>query len=872
MRKQFFFINMIASMATAGALMLQSCDNDVLTGQPEWLGESIYAELQHQGNYTTLLRLIDDLGLKEQMSETGSLTLFAADDATFDKWLQSNSWGVRTYDQLSTAQKKLLLYSQEINNAYLIELMSNVAATGGGVPSTGKCMRRPNSSSIFDSVTVAKWQKMPMTGSWNYYRQNQKDIILFKDGAMMSGSNQSALSQPMIHFLPAFMATQGYTDEDIAILTNGSVKSIDDAYVGGHLVIERDITCKNGYIHKMDGVIEPFMNMAEVLRHHANTSQWSTLMDRFSAPYYDRQKTTEYNRIYNASADSVFTLRYFDKSTNEYLPKEKSLNKETGDKVPATLAFDPGWNQYVNETEIDLHYNAGALLVPTNEAIDRWWNNDGKALKDMYQTWENVPDRVLAPLLNVNMLKLFNSTIPSKFGNILNDAKTPMGVTRADIDSCFIGCNGAVYVTNRLFPPMEYASVTFPALINQDILGTAYEVIDKYEFKPYLNSMDSYYSLLLPTNNALTAYIDPCSYGDNQKSMLEIIYDKDNSSLTANSYACQIKPDGTPVKGLLAKKNLTSSVMQNRMEDLLNQLIIVGDIEDGHSIYKTKNGTPIMVRKSGDAISISGGWQMEHDNPAVVTKVYDQSKAGNGKSYLIDGNIPQSASRSVYQTLKAHPEYSEFLKLMQGSEHLENADQLLIAQQKVGGTTLSCSNLTGNYNISLFGNFNYNIYVPTNESIKQLISSGKLPTWDDYDREYESAGDEENDKCKEIKNRILNFLKYHIQDNAVAIDMAPEIDAQGAKLYVNNYESMLLNKQNNRFFTLKVDFSDKQLTVVDRCGNTRHVVQKDGLYNNICREFWLEGTGLGVAKSIYASADAVVHLIDGPLFYDKSQY
>lgn len=870
MKKHFFFIPMITSMVAAG--MLQSCDNDVLTGQPEWLGESIYAELQHQGNYTTLLRLIDDLGLKEQMKETGSLTLFAADDATFDKWFETNSWGVHSYDKLSTAQKKLLLYSQEINNAYLIELMSNVAATNGGKPSAGKCMRRTNSSSIFDSVTVAKWQDMPKTAYWNYYRDNNKDIIIFKDGAMMSGTNQSTLSQPMIHFLPAFMTAQGFTNDDISKLTNGEVTSTSDAYVGGHLVTERDITCKNGYIHKMDGVIEPFMNMAEILRHHSNTSKWSTLMDRFCAPYFDKQKTAEYNRINNTNVDSVFTLRYFAKSTNEYLPKEKSQNKETGDKVAATLTFDPGWNQYINKTDGDLHYNAGALLVPTNEALDSWWNNDGKPLQDMYKTWENVPDRVLAPLLNVNMLETFTSAIPSKFGNILNDAKTSMGITPADVDSCFIGCNGVVYVTNRLFPPMEYASVTFPALINQDILSTSYEVIDKYDFKPYLNSMDSYYSLLLPTNTAMMTYVDPCSYGDNQKSMLEIYYNTENSTLTANSYACEISSNGTVTKGLLAKKDVSASVMKNRLEDLLNQLIIVGNIEDGHSVYKTKNGTPVVVRKSGTNINISGGWQEEHNNPSHVAKVYDQSKAGNGKAYLIEGNIPQAASRSVYETLKAHHEYEEFLKLLQGSEHLSKDDQLLIAQQKVGGTTLSCQNLTSNYNISLFGNYNYNIYVPTNESIKALIASGKLPTWDDYDKAYEAAGDEEDDKCVEIKNKILNFVKYHIQDNAVAIDMAPETDAQGNKLYKNNYESMLLNQKISRYYTLNVDFSNKQLTIVDNCGNKRHVVQTNGLYNNICREYWLEGTGVGVAKSIYSAADAMVHLIDKPLFYDKSQY
>lgn len=868
MKKHFFFIPMFAAMTAVGTLTLQSCDNDVLTGQPEWLGESIYAELQHQGNYSTLLRLIDDLGLKEQMSETGSLTLFAADDATFDKWFQNNSWGVRSYDQLSAAQKKLLLYSQEINNAYLIELMSNVAAQNGGIPSTGKCMRRPNSSSIFDSVTVAKWESMPATDYWKYYRANHKNIVLFKDGAMMSGTDQSKLSQPMIHLLPAFMKAQEFTDDDISLLTNGAVTSTEDAYVGGHLVTQRDITCKNGYIHTMDGVIEPFQNMAEILRQHANTSQWSTLMDRFCAPYYDKQKTAEYNRIYGTAVDSVFTLRYFAKSSNEYLPKEKSQNKETGDKAPATLSFDPGWNQYVNETEIDLHYNAGAMLVPTNEAIQNWWNSDGSALRDMYGTWENVPDKVLAPLLNVNMLKTFTTTIPSKFGNILNDAKTQMGVTPADIDSCFIGCNGVVYVTKRLFPPMEYASVTFPALINQNLFSTIYEAVDKYDFKPYLNSMDSYYSFLLPTNNAMLKYVDPCSYGDNQKSMLELYYDTENSTLVGNSYACDINADGTPVKGLLQKKDVTAATLKNRLEDMLNQLIIVGDIEDGHTVYKTKNGTPIVVKRSGDNISIYGGWQKEHSNPALVTKTYDQSKEGNGKAYLIDGNIPQSSPKSAYETLKAHSEYSEFLKLLQGSEHLTTDDQLLISQQKVGGTTLSCSNVTDNYNISLFGNYNYNIYVPTNASIRALINEGKLPTWDQYDAAFVAAGDEEDETCVEIKNKILNFVKYHIQDNAVAIDMAPETDAQGNKLYHNNYESMLLNTKNSRYYTLNVDFSNKQLTIVDQCGNRRHVVKTEGLYNNICREYWLEGTGVGVAKSIYGAADVVVHQIDGPLFYE----
>ena len=88
----------------------------------------------------------------------------------------------------------------------------------------------------------------------------------------------------------------------------------------------------------------------------------------------------------------------------------------------------------------------------------------------------------------------------------------------------------------------------------------------------------------------------------------------------------------------------------------------------------------------------------------------------------------------------------------------------------------------------------------------------------------------------------------------------------------NNYESMMLNPRNKRYYTLAVDFGSDHLTVTDNCNHQRQVVKTVGLYNNICREYWLEGTGESWAKSIYASADAIVHLIDGALFYDQSQY
>ncbi len=888
---RIFKPTLAACLILGAALTMQSCKDDLLTGQPSWLGESIYQQLQADGNYTITLRLIDDLGLHDVMNETGSRTLFVADDATFQTWFASNSWGAKNYESLSTSQKKLLLNNAMINNAYLIELLSNVSADP---PETGLCMRRPTASSVFDSIFVMKPSEMNGNlPAWSYYAKNKKSIILFKDGQVMSNGVTSNLSAPMIHFLPAFMSKMKMTSEDLSILTNGAASSTSEAWINGKKVTERDITCKNGYIQKVDGVIEANNNMAEILRQHNETSLWSKLIDRFSAPYYDKYKTQQYNRTHTTQVDSVFTLRYFcdsrkDGMGNLYYPE--TAGNPIPDKVDATLTFDPGWNQYMyeNTSGYDMHYDAGAMLVPTNEALDSWWNNDGKVLKDMYGTWDNVPDKVLSKLLNVNMMGSFTETVPSKFSNIVNDAKVSMGVTKDNVVRCYIGCNGVIYEVNKVFSPSAYSSVSFPALINQNAMSVIYWAIDDLEFTPYLNSMDTRYSLVLPTNNAMLWYVDPCTYGENQETVLRFYYDSKEKTVSAERYACTIDNSGNITLGTKISSSVSSTIIENRLKDVVNQMIIVGNVEDGHTYYKSKNGTTLKVENAGvkGKMIINGAWQTEHNSSQHVDSIYDMSKSGNGKSYSMSGQIPMSSTKSVYETLKADPDhYSKFLELLSFSDSRNTKLDLLASSMTLSGTTYSCAHSKTNNNITLFGAYNYTVYVPTNEAIQKMEDDGYLPTPTDFDNYLKIAEDESKTEaeraaattiCNTIRDRIFDFVRYHIQDNSVTVGGVPSTDTDGSYLLTNNYESMMLNTDTRRYYPLTVKIANdgneanQVVTITDRLGNTRNIVKTKGLYNNICREYWILGNST-TTKTLYTASDAIVHQIDGVLLYSSEQ-
>ncbi|MBR1448202.1 MAG: fasciclin domain-containing protein [Prevotella sp.] len=845
-----------------GASALQSCEDEdvILTGQPDWLGNSIYERLQDEGNYTTMLRLIDDQGQKEVLSRTGSKTLFVADDAAFTEWFKHNDWGVTKYEDLSAAQKKLLLNNAMVNNAYLIELLSNLPVSGSR-PLTGMCMRRATATSPDDSITVLQADQMPGTFSWDYVREREGGIHILRDNT----------AAPMIHFLPAFMRTNKITDSDLEILTNGVSKSIDDSWVNGMKVEESDITCKNGYVQKVGGVIESAPNMATLIRNHENMSMWSHLLDRFSAPYWIGSNP-------DLGIDSLFELRYFANITprgkNEYTPGDQNVEPQP---VSATLKFDPGWNCYYNYGSSSINgigSDAAVMIVPTNEALTNWWNNDGYALQQKYKEWDSIPDLTLSKLLNVNMLTSFVESVPSKFGSVLDDAKMELGIKPEHIVSCFMGCNGVVYLTNRVFAPREYSSVSFPALIHQDIMSIIYWAIEDetLSFGPYLNSMDSYYSLFLPTDGAFLNYIDPVAFGEARQILWQFYFDPTASKTqrvkARRYYVIKDEETGEYVMDSYIGEAANDQV-RNRLEDMLNQLIVVGNVEDGHQYYKSKGGSMVRVTNAGqeNVMTAAGGLQLENGQPLTVSTIYDQSTTGNGKSYLLEGGILEGASKSVYETLKAHNEMKPFLDLLDGNDEDSTKYNLLI---NTSGT-YHCTNYQQNKNIRLFEKYNYTVYVPDSASIQELIDQKYLPTWDDYDAQTEEIwGSEE--KAREaralIRTRIFNFLRYHIQDNAIYIGATPP-DEQPVR-----YETSKLNPATQKFFSLMVDVDDNSLTVgygadeAQQKAQKRHVKTDTGLYNLMCREFWLSGSGTG--RKINSASDAVVHLIDGPLYYDDS--
>ena len=346
-----------------------------------------------------MVRLIDDLGYTNVLAKTGSKTLFVADDDAYARFYAKNDWGVHSYDELTLSQKKLLLNSSMINNACQVAYLSSSEG-----PTEGDCMRRLTSMSVYDSVPVLTAAQMPDNPYWKRYRESGEPMVCLSDKT----------TPPMIHFIEAFLTNKLITNEDCDFLFNYQThRQSGDANVNGVMMEEQNIKCANGFVHKMAEVMTPLPNMADFITQHPTTKGYAKLLNRFCAPYgygqYD-EPTREYNRLYNANVDSVFEKRYF---------SERSQGGQRLDLTPdegptnGLLKFDPGWSQFYSATtnttaaSVALQENMGVMLVPTDEALNRYFNEGaGKVLKVILETGElQTPQNIIIPELRHRVVR-----------------------------------------------------------------------------------------------------------------------------------------------------------------------------------------------------------------------------------------------------------------------------------------------------------------------------------------------------------------------------------------------------------------------------------------------------------------------------------
>lgn len=914
---------------------LQSCqdwfdDYKYDDEEPNWLGASIYDFLKEGTpghTYSNFVAIIDSLGETETLSHTGSKTLFVADDAAFEEFFKNNPWGVTSVGEMTKAQMKIILYSAMLDNAMLLDMM---ASTGAGSGNEGTCLRRYTSANVIDTIPLVTEEDMPAYNKyWAALNDGQpaKPMRLAMDGT----------APMMVHFLYDYLRNNAIKASDIQFLfrKDGMPTNTfqdNEALVYGHKIVSSGvtagsysedtltITCKNGYIYRLDGLLLPPSNMAAELRAHEDTEIFSHLLDRFCVPVYDGALSVDYQAFYNTK-DSIYRLRYL---TDAFPTTPLLDSKNATPALDELLNFDPGWNEY--QGQLSKERDMAAMFVPNDEVLYEYFGTSegsGRFLLDQYapdidvtdqatllQALDSVPEILIAEFLNNLMKPSFVGTVLSKFDKITDDANDPIGLEEHHVDECVIANNGVIYILNNVFGPASYQAVSAPTKVFENMLIMR-NIIKQLDYDNYLLAMDAEYSFIVPDDDYFV-YYDPITHNSGNPKAYVFHYNANRPKNTARAtelWAETFKFDpktyqiaDTAVSSfgpvtLTGKKFGGNTFMTNRMTDLMEYLIILGDIESGNKYYQTKGYGTIKVEYNGpENIVFYGGEQIENGTSVALGLRYAQK---NGRTYCTVAaeentptrtytGVPTPPTRSVYTNMKRFGEnetdlYYEFFQLCNPGNFTSmleamfpGADSISLKEDSLKLYSIFYNDAEGGTivnGVPFFSTYHYTVYVPSNESIRELFDRG-LPAWE----QVEELAATHPAKAASVMRMLNKFIRYHFQDNSVYVDNNPfAIAAPGGGFNDEaNFATSVINDRTGRFYETVVRTASDGKTLIVKDDLTEYsdfnnwarviTTGEEGRdWNVMCRDFIFTTDGEQVPQTIETSSFAVLQPINRAL-------
>ena len=527
------------------------------------------------------------------------------------------------------------------------------------------------------------------------------------------------------------------------------------------------------------------------------------------------------------------------------------------------------------------------------------------------------------------------------FERIFSERDTKLTKNGGTIDTVLVACNGAVYVMNNMFTPSDYNCVASPAYVGSGNMVMRWAIYSDYDgqrymglnYYAYLKVMENQMSFFIPTDEAMQYHYDPMSFTSRNPRVMRFCYTKGNFPFATKSYQNQaVLADFDVTTGIIGRDLSSQSLNNNEIIDRLRLLLQNHTIAHDQGInainteedeyYLSKHGMGIKVtRDVTGVVRVQGGFQLEnereglqHNHPGILyCNVIKKGEYKNGWAFTLDAPmIP--AARSVFSVLsniqrgqlgdpsnysdaavEANNPYLEFFKLCNQADwdlivksglvdendpkyDTSTSEGERALQNAVSKYMTFVDNNSVDYNVKFFSNYNYTVFAPTNEAIREAIAKG-LPTWESIRADYEKCVNEYGELTKtedrlRIQAKIVyltNFVRAHFADKSVFADKSE----MQTELFTNSYNRdkgtfgvvfVQRQKNGNKTNLMVKDNTDtgKWMNVISEYNgrDVKNIMTCDRVCNSSVKNQNMNN------KTTDASSYAVIHLINGVLNHE----
>lgn len=884
-------------------------------------GSTLYDNLQALGNYTTYLRLIDSFaGIqrafkneltdyeRKYMGSFDTLTVFAPNDEAFDRFFAHNAWtdeqgnAISSYEQLSDGQKLSLIYMSYIPGfvtanslhasksvrgylrLYSYDRQFNLVPykhTGGTDINTFP----PDSYSYIDYAK--ELNQHIVDGVWIGYGTigDYTGALAYRGGTMIWNDD--------------YWQYNGLSHDDLAFIGAADTEGSEHIKIGNAHITQPNQRCKNGYLHLVDEVVVPQPNLMYNLaqaRLGGKCSLASSLVQRFNYLKYDY---LYYNDAFNVS-DSAWTVR------NSLLDRVSTTTIQT----PAIiLPTDEALKAF--------------LLASDNPLWQFGINKD-----NYYDMLMSLPREVLQPFVKEWFRTSFTDVLPSRYSNmrsakghqLLAGVTTPEAYKLA-VQQVIPAVDGIIVVVDAVPNAEDLRNeLTFVKLAGQ-VAGAALTANDRYEYNTnaapfstdYQREMhNKSFTMFVPTDAGLEQYglVDPISMASNNRTSWRywsltpqsISYNGDGQiAVAAKAYRYDYnkvrntetdRPLGATFSSSAndnCVKGNYGTTKRQLLTDMLDQHIVLQNLDSmlntSRHWYLSRSGMPIYMKEHTNTnIVVNGGMQIDLNERDAADKhdctLQFVGQNSTGTSVFIDRPM-QPTSQNVFQRLQSNDAFSTFFEYAEALNNAYTLKKMLFgdeASEALSWKYTIFADRSGGYTrygnantmlVNFFHNFNYTIFVPTNEGMQKAVEAG-LPTIESIEQFVEKSSDDngqlpddKREQAQAMYFTLLNFLKYHFCDKSYFLE--PDLESGDTE----QTTTACIDASNQQALTADINSGNGMLMVRD--ASNRYKAVKPDLANIIARdaEFNNDPTR---ARYIRSASNVVLHGIDNAdyLLFDNT--
>ncbi|WP_066220269.1 fasciclin domain-containing protein [Formosa haliotis] len=441
---------------------LANCSRDEVDeyyARPDDLEPPIYQQLETEGNFQNLIKLIEIAGYKDILGKAGYWTLMAPNDDAFTSFFKEQ--GVSDISQVDTIIASKIVKYALIYNAFRTERLSDYQSNIGW--EVDLAFRRR--TAYYDG-----FEKRTINGSPMVVVGSNRNNVEGGDYYIPGDNNNKYVS----YFTEEYMNAASLGSYDYNYFFK------DEIYTGFNVlnseVVQADIVAENGIIHEVNKVILPPLNLDQKIEQSSDYSLfYEMLEDNLISYNFDQEATTTY-RNYTRNSDDVY-IKVYD----------------------PTLSFSPNNENFLKATDNDGQSDAYTLIVPNNESLQIFVD---EILLNKYSSLGELPKYIYQDFFNAHMIQA--AVWPSKVSGYSNALEEDIRIDMdTDVVEAEILSNGFFYGTSRVQESNLFYSVYTSAYLDPGFTLATRLFNDGSGYREIISNIYSDYTLFLPSDEVL---------------------------------------------------------------------------------------------------------------------------------------------------------------------------------------------------------------------------------------------------------------------------------------------------------------------------------------------------------------------------------